>query len=71
MTKTVPAKKNFLTSLNEIKVICKTKNVYMLLVFLSIMMALLIAVFIAASQNIVQNKKNYYRFTTLILKDQY
>ena len=70
MTKTVPAKKNFLASLNEIKVICKTKNVYMLLVFLSIMMALLIAVFIAASQNIVQNKKNYYRFTTLILKDQ-
>ena len=43
----------------------------MLRVFLSIMMALLITVFIAASQNIVQNKKIYYRFTTLILKYQY
>ena len=53
------------TSFNEKKMACKTKNVYILLAFLLITIALLIAVSIYCYLiNINQNKNIYHSFTS-------
>ena len=60
-TKTIP------TTFNEKKAICKTQNFYMLLSFLLITIALVIAFSIYCYLiNINQNKNIYYRFTSQI-----